>query len=236
MSTSSVPTTLQDPPDLAISPATTGAPPTGTEPSTTRSHHQIPLSFSRPSTASSSLTSTPQTFHHGSDHHISTSDIPGIAAFDTTVPRPNAIRINVAGAFIVDEDESNGRQTPPGTRDIALPHHNSEVSHIAVDVSIPFVRICNATWGGVVFCGLLFSSPSHPRTPPAAQILFLLIMVFRLVDPSLKLSTLPRTTKERAAVSTLPSSRRSESTSTWTLSRICARRMARAPQTRTSFT
>lgn len=83
-----------------------------------------------------SHSSTPNTLHGSNDHHIPTSEIPGIAAFDTYVPQPNAIRINVEGAFIVDEDESNGRSTPPGTRDIALPHHNSDVSHIAVDVSV----------------------------------------------------------------------------------------------------
>lgn len=71
-----------------------------------------------------------------SDSHSSNTEIPGISTFDSTVPQPSPIRINVEGAFIVDEDESNGRQTPPGTRDIALPHHNSELSHIAVDVSL----------------------------------------------------------------------------------------------------
>lgn len=92
---------------------------------------------SRSVTAAPSLTSTPSTLHGSSaDHLISTSDIPGIATFDTTVPPPNSIRINVEGAFIVDEDESNGRATPPGTRDIVLPHHNADVSHIAVDVCI----------------------------------------------------------------------------------------------------
>lgn len=92
-------------------------------------------SHSRPETASSSSVSTPLTLHTA-DHLINTQDIPGISTFDSTFPQPNSIRINVEGAFIVDEDESNGRQTPPGTRDIVLPHHNSEVSHIAVDVRI----------------------------------------------------------------------------------------------------
>lgn len=64
-----------------------------------------------------------------------TQNVPGIAQFDLNFPRPNAIQINVEGAFIVDEDEVDGRRTPPGTRDIALPHHTDEVSHIAVDVS-----------------------------------------------------------------------------------------------------
>jgi type II pantothenate kinase len=63
-------------------------------------------------------------------------NIPGIAQFDRNLPRPNAIQINVEGAFIVDQDTVDGRSTPPGTRDIALPFHTDEVSHIAVDVSI----------------------------------------------------------------------------------------------------
>lgn len=82
--------------------------------------------------------------HSTSDSHPTNTEIPGISTFDSTVPQPNPIRINVEGAFIVDEDESNGRQTPPGTRDIALPHHNSELSHIAVDVSFsPFIFLEN---------------------------------------------------------------------------------------------
>ena len=66
---------------------------------------------------------------------LANSNVPGIAQFDLNFPRPNAIQINVEGAFIVDEDEVEGRRTPPGTRDIALPHHTDEISHIAVDVS-----------------------------------------------------------------------------------------------------
>lgn len=61
-------------------------------------------------------------------------NIPGIAQFDRNFPRPNAIQINVEGAFIVDQDTVDGRSTPPGTCDIALPFHTDEVSHIAVDV------------------------------------------------------------------------------------------------------
>lgn len=65
-------------------------------------------------------------------------EIAGVAQFDLNFPRPNAIQINVEGAFIVNEDtvgNEDGRGTPPNTKDIALPHHTKEVSHIAVDVS-----------------------------------------------------------------------------------------------------
>lgn len=65
-------------------------------------------------------------------------NIAGVAQFDLTFPQPNAIQINVEGAFIVDESEPDdyGQRTPLGTKHIALPHHTDEVSHIAVDVSI----------------------------------------------------------------------------------------------------
>ena len=57
-----------------------------------------------------------------------------------TITRPGAVRINVQGAFIVDEDPNtlpspqfNGAQHE--TRDIRLPNHTDVVSHVAVDVS-----------------------------------------------------------------------------------------------------
>ncbi|KAF3912695.1 hypothetical protein ABW21_db0205997 [Orbilia brochopaga] len=55
---------------------------------------------------------------------------------DSAIVHPGTIRINVEGAFIVDEEAGS----PPkalkssGTNDIRLPHHSSEVSHIAVDI------------------------------------------------------------------------------------------------------
>lgn len=56
-----------------------------------------------------------------------------------TITRPGAVRINVQGAFIVDEDpntppspQSNGAQHD--TKDIRLPNHTDVVSHVAVDV------------------------------------------------------------------------------------------------------
>ncbi|KAK9467421.1 type II pantothenate kinase [Lipomyces arxii] len=64
------------------------------------------------------------------------------------IPYPGAIRINVEGAFIVDEDISprsstatgfrtadiNGSGSNTHNRDIVLPYHTAEVSHIAVDI------------------------------------------------------------------------------------------------------
>jgi hypothetical protein len=61
-------------------------------------------------------------------------------------PNPASVKINVEGAFIVDE-EINGKS---GTgedgvhyehKDIRLPHHTAVVSHVAVDVSnIPLAQ------------------------------------------------------------------------------------------------
>ena len=60
---------------------------------------------------------------------------------DTTISRPGTVKINVQGAFIVDEDGSPRPGTPgedhdhdPHTKDIRLPNHTAVVSHIAVDV------------------------------------------------------------------------------------------------------
>ena len=57
---------------------------------------------------------------------------------------PGAIKINVQGAFIVDQDPSpsptieavDGVQHD--TKDIRLPNHKLAVSHVAVDVGFPF--------------------------------------------------------------------------------------------------
>jgi type II pantothenate kinase len=62
-------------------------------------------------------------------------------------PNPSDVKINVEGAFIVD-DESPCSEAKNGTvgegvyfenKDIRLPHHTAVVSHVAVDVnySIP---------------------------------------------------------------------------------------------------
>ena len=55
-------------------------------------------------------------------------------------PNPASVKINVEGAFIVD-DEINGKNGvgEDGVhyehKDIRLPHHTAVVSHVAVDVS-----------------------------------------------------------------------------------------------------
>ncbi|KAL7269260.1 hypothetical protein RUND412_008084 [Rhizina undulata] len=61
---------------------------------------------------------------------------------DRQLDQPGSVRINVMGAFIVDEEKETGSPpragSPPRygaeTKDIRLPHHKAEVSHIAVDI------------------------------------------------------------------------------------------------------
>ncbi|KAI9655055.1 MAG: hypothetical protein M1831_005015 [Alyxoria varia] len=59
------------------------------------------------------------------------------------IPHPSAIKINVEGAFIVDEEnespqveleDSDGVGYKHDTKDIRLPNHTSVVSHVAVDI------------------------------------------------------------------------------------------------------
>lgn len=70
------------------------------------------------------------------------------AEIDSTINHPGSVRINVKGAFIVDQGSSspngpntahhaNGRTSPDHhqTKDIRLPNHTAVVSHIAIDVS-----------------------------------------------------------------------------------------------------
>ncbi|KAL2261032.1 hypothetical protein VTK26DRAFT_4794 [Humicola hyalothermophila] len=64
------------------------------------------------------------------------------AEIDETLSHPGSVRINVKGAFIVDQDSAtptspSGRSGSPGhheTKDIRLPNHTAVVSHIAVDI------------------------------------------------------------------------------------------------------
>ncbi|KAF3941418.1 hypothetical protein ABW19_dt0207372 [Dactylella cylindrospora] len=77
----------------------------------------------------------------------------------SAIEHPGTIRINVEGAFIVDEEPGS----PPkalkqsGTKDIRLPHHSSEVSHIAVDIGgslakvVYFTRDPNNEGGRLIF-------------------------------------------------------------------------------------
>jgi len=60
------------------------------------------------------------------------------SAIDSTITHPGSVRINVLGAFIVNEEPSSiaaGTASHHDTKDIRLPNHTAVVSHIAVDVS-----------------------------------------------------------------------------------------------------
>lgn len=61
------------------------------------------------------------------------------AEIDSTIIHPGSVKINVTGAFIVDQDsaspkELNVNERNYDTQDIRLPNHTAVVSHIAVDV------------------------------------------------------------------------------------------------------
>jgi type II pantothenate kinase len=81
------------------------------------------------------------------------------AEIDSTITHPGSVKINVQGAFIVDQDAAspNGSvaSTNGGnhdTKDIRLPNHTAVVSHIAVDVcfspssQIPASLMAMADW------------------------------------------------------------------------------------------
>lgn len=61
------------------------------------------------------------------------------------ISKPGAVKINVTGAFIIDE-EREASPPPQGAewdgiqwdrKDIRLPHHTATVSHVAIDARIP---------------------------------------------------------------------------------------------------
>ena len=59
---------------------------------------------------------------------------------DETILSPGTVKINVQGAFIVDEvSNANGLDADTAcqhdTNDIRLPNHKAVVSHVALDVS-----------------------------------------------------------------------------------------------------
>jgi type II pantothenate kinase len=64
------------------------------------------------------------------------------ARLEEAITNPGAVKINVKGAFIVD-DELRSRSPVEAegvhyeNKDIRLPHHTGVVSHVAVDVSTP---------------------------------------------------------------------------------------------------
>lgn len=63
------------------------------------------------------------------------------SALDETILAPGSVRINVQGAFIVDDESVAAASESPShdgalhdTRDIRLPNHEAVVSHVALDV------------------------------------------------------------------------------------------------------
>ncbi|KAK4161830.1 fumble-domain-containing protein [Cladorrhinum sp. PSN259] len=96
------------------------------------------------------------------------------AEIDETLSRPGSVRINVEGAFIVDQEagsptssdgggSANGRSGSPGrheTSDIRLPNHTAVVSHIAIDI------------GGSLAKLVYFSREAH-STEPGGRLNFL---------------------------------------------------------------
>ncbi|RDL36086.1 Uncharacterized protein BP5553_06698 [Venustampulla echinocandica] len=80
------------------------------------------------------------------------------AEIDSTIIHPGSVKINVKGAFIVDEDSESPNERPPNggcydTKDIRLPNHTAVVSHIAVDI------------GGSLAKLVYFSREPHSREP-----------------------------------------------------------------------
>ncbi|KAI9778274.1 MAG: hypothetical protein M1839_008299 [Geoglossum umbratile] len=59
------------------------------------------------------------------------------SAIDSTITHPGSVKINVLGAFIVNEEPSSiaaRTASHHDTKDIRLPNHTAVVSHIAVDI------------------------------------------------------------------------------------------------------
>lgn len=63
------------------------------------------------------------------------------AEIDSAITHPGSVKINVTGAFIVDQGSESPNGKPVNgasydTKDIRLPNHTAVVSHIAVDVRV----------------------------------------------------------------------------------------------------
>ena len=80
------------------------------------------------------------------------------ADMQSTINRPGAIKINVAGAYIIDHEDEDGSHgsnssSPSGSqeaeehsyqhhkRDIRLPNHTSVVSHVAADIGGSLAKV-----------------------------------------------------------------------------------------------
>lgn len=69
---------------------------------------------------------------------------------EEAISNPGAVKINVTGAFIVDDDDRSRSPVEADgvhyeNKDIRLPHHTGVVSHVAVDVSLSFCLPRTAT-------------------------------------------------------------------------------------------
>ncbi|KAK4226661.1 putative pantothenate kinase [Podospora fimiseda] len=107
-------------------------------------------------------------------HNRRWSETTVTAEIDETLSHPGSVRINVEGAFIVDQEagsptisdggsSNNGRSGSPGrheTSDIRLPNHTAVVSHIAIDI------------GGSLAKLVWFSREAH-STEPGGRLNFL---------------------------------------------------------------
>lgn len=74
-------------------------------------------------------------------HNHSAETDPSRPSLEDAIINPGAVKINVQGAYIVD-DQPPTPESPAEEdgivyerKDIRLPHHTSVVSHVAVDVS-----------------------------------------------------------------------------------------------------
>jgi type II pantothenate kinase len=72
------------------------------------------------------------------------------AEIDSTITHPGSVKINVKGAFIVDQESGSPNGSAGAvsggsheTKDIRLPNHTAVVSHIAVDVCASFLYFLN---------------------------------------------------------------------------------------------
>lgn len=81
------------------------------------------------------------------------------------ITNPGAVKINVKGAFIVDEEPRSRSRSPIEadgvhyeSKDIRLPHHTGVVSHVAVDVSDPSFILPFSP----ALCQVYLSVPSPP--------------------------------------------------------------------------
>ena len=95
----------------------------------------------------SGLSTSPRTEEGQDAAHYRASETGDHSTINNAIARPGAVKINVQGAFIVDEEkvaaDSTGEDGPQhDTRDIRLPNHTGVVSHVALDVRSPFSDLC----------------------------------------------------------------------------------------------